>query len=236
MRPTTRSVAILAGGRATRFGGRDKSTLLVDGRTILDRQVAELSSLTDDILIVGAREPDVTGRLRGKGAPASLAETRADQERAEAGRQLSDTAHRGTDVARRIADTVPGCGPLGGLHAALTEARGDAVFLVACDMPYITAPLVDYLFSLASQADIVVPQTERGYHPLCAVYTRACLAPVAARLGERRLRMRELMGEMATRIVTAEEVDRFGDRHLLLANVNTPAEYAGLEALQGHKL
>ena len=236
MRPTTRSVAILAGGRATRFGGRDKSTLLVDGRTILDRQVAELSSLTDDILIVGAREPDVGGRLRAEGAPASLAETCADQERAEAGRQLSDAAHPGTDVARRIADTVPGCGPLGGLHAALTEARGDAVFLVACDMPYITAPLVDYLFSLASHADIVVPQTERGYHPLCAVYTRACLAPVAARLGERRLRMRELMGEMATRIVTAEEVDRFGDRHLLLANVNTPAEYAGLEALQGHKL
>jgi len=213
MRPTTRSVAILAGGRATRFGGRDKSTLLVDGRTILDRQVAELSSLTDDILIVGARVPNVARRL-----------------------QPSEPAHPGTDVARRIADIVPGCGPLGGLHAALTEARGDAVFLVACDMPYVTAPLVDYLFSLASHADIVVPQTERGYHPLCAVYTRACLAPVAARLGERRLRMRELVGEMATRVVTAEEVDRFGDRHLLLANVNTPAEYAGLEALQGHKL
>jgi molybdenum cofactor guanylyltransferase len=236
MRHTTRSVAILAGGRATRFGGRDKSTLLVDGRTILDRQVAELSSLTDDILIVGAREPDVAGRLRAEGASASLAEARADHERAEAGRQPRDAAHPGTDVARRIADIVPGCGPLGGLHAALTEARGDAVFLVACDMPYVTAPLVDYLFSLASHADIVVPQTERGYHPLCAVYTRACLAPVAARLGERRLRMRELVGEMATRVVTAEEVDRFGDRHLLLANVNTPDEYASLEALQGHKL
>jgi len=80
-----------------------------------------------------------------------------------------------------------------------------------------------------------VPQTERGYHPLCAVYTRACLAPVAARLAARRLRMRELVDELPARIVTAEEIDRFGDRHVLLANVNTPAEYAGLEALQGHK-
>jgi molybdopterin-guanine dinucleotide biosynthesis protein A len=227
MRYTTRSVAILAGGRATRFGGRDKSTLLVDGRTILDRQVAELTSLTDDILIVGAREPDV--------APSDVARRLQPNDGARR-LQPSDAAHPGTDVARRIADIVPGCGPLGGLHAALTEARGDAVFLVACDMPYVTAPLVDYLFSLASHADIVVPQTERGYHPLCAVYTRACLAPVAARLGERRLRMRELVGEMGTRVVTAEEVERFGDRHLLLANVNTPAEYAGLEALQGHKL
>jgi molybdopterin-guanine dinucleotide biosynthesis protein A len=236
MRYTTRSVAILAGGRATRFGGRDKSTLLVDGRTILDRQVAELSSLTDDILIVGAREPDVAPSDVARRLQPSDVARRLQPSDVARRLQPSDAAHSGTDVARRIADIVPGCGPLGGLHAALTEARGDAVFLVACDMPYVTAPLVDYLFSLASHADIVVPQTERGYHPLCAVYTRACLAPVAARLGERRLRMRELVGEMGTRVVTAEEVERFGDRHLLLANVNTPAEYAGLEALQGHKL
>jgi molybdopterin-guanine dinucleotide biosynthesis protein A len=213
MKQTTRSVAILAGGQATRFGGRDKSMLLVDGRTILDRQVGELSSLTDDILIVGTRAADVAPR----GKPTGL-------------------VHPATDVARRIEDIVPGCGPLGGLHAALTEARGDAVFLVACDMPYVTAPLVDYLFSLARHADIVVPQTERGYHPLCAVYTRACLALVAARLEERRLRMRDLVSEMPARVVTADDIDRFGDRSLLLANVNTPAEYAGLEALQGHKL
>jgi molybdopterin-guanine dinucleotide biosynthesis protein A len=199
MSPTKHSAAILAGGHATRFGGRDKGTLLVDGRTIRDRQVAELSSLTEDVMIVG---------------------------------QPGDVAQR----VRAIADIVPGCGPLGGLHAALTEARGDAVFLVACDMPYITAPFVAYLLSLACEADIVVPQTERGYHPLCAVYTRACLAPVAARLAARRLRMRELVDQQPTRVVTAEEIDRFGDRRLLLANVNTPAEYAGLEALQGHKL
>jgi molybdenum cofactor guanylyltransferase len=202
MSQTTHSVAILAGGRATRFGGRDKGMLLVDGRTIRDRQVEALSSLTDDILIVGVS--DGAGRLRDR-AP------------------------------RWIADIVPGCGPLGGLHAALTEARGDAVFLVACDMPYITAPFAAYLLSLAGEADIVVPQTERGYHPLCAVYTRVCLAPVGARLANRRLRMRELVEEMSTRVVTAEEIDRFGDRHLLLANVNTPAEYAGLDTLQGHK-
>ena len=46
------SAAILNGGQATRFGGRDKSALIVDGRTIRDRQIAELSLLTDDILVV----------------------------------------------------------------------------------------------------------------------------------------------------------------------------------------
>jgi molybdopterin-guanine dinucleotide biosynthesis protein A len=195
----TRSAAILAGGRATRFGGRDKSALVVDGRTILDRQIAALGPLTGDLLIVG-----------GDAAPGV--------------------------AARRIDDIVPGCGPLGGLHAALTAARGDALFLVACDMPYVTAAFVDYLFSLAAGADAVVPRSERGYHPLCAVYTRACLEPAAARLADRRLKMRELVDGVRARIVPAEDIRRFGDPDRLLANVNTPADYAGLEALQGHKL
>src|SRR5437763_16488987 len=123
------SAAILAGGQATRFGGRDKSALLVDGHTILESQLAELSPVAGEVLII-----------------------------------------RSSD------DVVPGCGPLGGLHAALTRARGDAVFVVACDMPYITGALAAYLLSLvAPGVDLVVPKTGRGYHPLCAVYTRACL-------------------------------------------------------------
>jgi len=193
-----RSAAILAGGHATRFGGLDKSALIVEGRTILDRQLVELSALTTDLLIVGGRVA--------------------------------------TPPARAVADIVPGCGPLGGLHAALTAARGDAVFVVACDMPYITSAFAQYLLDLAADADIVVPETEHGYHPLCAVYTRACLEPLGRRLADRRLKVMDFVLELRARVVTAEEIDRFGDRHRLLANVNTPAEHAGLEALQGHKL
>jgi molybdopterin-guanine dinucleotide biosynthesis protein A len=200
------SIAILAGGQATRFGGRDKSALVVDGRTILERQIAELSSLSDDMLIVG-------------GPVARPFQSR--------------------DV-RIIADLIPGCGPLGGVHAALTEARGEAVFVVACDMPYVTAALGACLLELARDADLVVPRTEHGYHPLCAVYTRACLAPIARRLDQRRLALRDLVADAAVRarVVTAEDIGRFGDAQRLFANVNTPAEYAGLEgtdALHGHE-
>ena len=133
-------------------------------------------------------------------------------------------------------DIVPGCGPLGGLHAALTAARHDALLVVACDMPFVTAAFAEYLLSLAGEADAVVPRSERGYHPLCAVYTRACLEPAAARLADRRLKMRELIDEVRIRVVPPEEIRRFGDPDRLLANVNTPADFAGLEALQGHKL
>jgi len=103
-------------------------------------------------------------------------------------------------------------------------------------MPYVTAALVEYLFSLAGDAQIVVPRTERGYHPLCAVYRRACLEPAAARIASRQLALRELINDVPVRVVTDNEIVRFGASSRLLANVNTPAEYADLEALQGHKL
>jgi molybdopterin-guanine dinucleotide biosynthesis protein A len=103
------SAAILAGGRASRFGGQDKSALVDGGRTILDRQIAELSRVTSDILVVGG-----TG---------------------------SRDRDLGVTAPRHIAELVPDCGR-GGVHAALTAARGDALFIVACDMPYIDATLV----------------------------------------------------------------------------------------------
>ena len=181
------SAAILAGGRATRFGGRDKSALLIDGRTILDRQLAMLSGVADDVQVV--RE-----------------------------------------------DLVPGCGPLGGVHTALTRASHDLLLVLACDMPHVTAPFVSYLLSIADGFDLVVPRTERGYHPLCAVYRRTCLPAVARRIAERQLKMTALFSDVRVREVSGEDVDRFGDRDRLLANVNTPAALAGLEPIQSHKL
>ena len=195
MTPRLYSAAILAGGRATRFGGRDKSALLVEGRPILERQIQELSQITSDILIVGG-----------------------------------DPSARAVHGTRYVADQVPGSGPLGGLHAALTDALGEATIVVACDMPYVAAPLLRHLLVLAGAVDAVVPRTEHGYHPLCAAYTRACLKPIARRLAEGRLTVTELFDDVRVRIVTAEEIDAFGDHRRLLANVNTPAEYRSIGA------
>lgn len=50
------SALILAGGQATRMGGRDKRTLVVDGRTIFERQVEVLAPRVAEIL-VSARAP-----------------------------------------------------------------------------------------------------------------------------------------------------------------------------------
>jgi molybdopterin-guanine dinucleotide biosynthesis protein A len=172
---------------------------MVGGRQILDRQLAELRLLTDDILLVGG------------------------------------ATTRDAHGVRPVADRVPDSGPLGGLDAALAAARDHRIVLVACDMPFVTAPFLAHLLSLSQDADVVVPRTERGYHPLCAVYTRACQPAIGRRLAERRLKMLDLFEDVRVHVVEGDEIARFGGERLL-ANVNTPDELRDLEALLGHEL
>jgi molybdenum cofactor guanylyltransferase len=198
------TAAILAGGRASRFGGRDKSLLVVDGRTIFDRQVDELSQIASEILLVGTARPS-------ESRPGVIA----------------------------VADRYPDRGPLGGLHAALAAARNETVVAVACDMPYVSAPFLAYLAaSVGGPQGIVavVPRTERGYHPLCAAYSRAAIEPIERRLAAGRLTMTDLLADVRLRVVPTEDIVRFGDPHQLLTNVNTPAEHESLEALHNHEL
>jgi molybdopterin-guanine dinucleotide biosynthesis protein A len=194
------SVAILNGGRATRYGGADKSALVINGRSILEHQIEAARSVTDDILIVGRT-----------GSPAPPAGVRA--------------------VADRTADA----GPLGGLDAALAAARGDAVVLLACDMPGVTGEFLDALALLAPVADAIVPKTERGYHPLCAVYRRRCHQTVVRRLAAGQWKMLDLLNDLSVRAVETRELEAFGHPLRLLANVNTPAALDELATLHGHK-
>jgi molybdopterin-guanine dinucleotide biosynthesis protein A len=200
MRP---SAAILNGGRARRFEGTDKGSLVVEGQTILARQIEMLTAVTAlrEILLVGG-----------------------------------ESSHPAT---RTIPDRFPGNGPLAGIHAALAataEGDGDRAVVLACDMPYVTADLVTYLLESSRHADAVVPFSEAGYHPLCAVYTLACLDPMVRRLREGRLKVQDVLDEVNTTVVRADELERFGPRHRLLRNVNTPGDYAALQISHGHQL
>lgn len=47
------AAAILAGGKARRFGGRDKSRLVIEGRSIIVRQMEVLQRVAHEIYIVG---------------------------------------------------------------------------------------------------------------------------------------------------------------------------------------
>ena len=84
-----------------------------------------------------------------------------------------------------VADVFPACGPLSGIHAALTASRAEWNLIVACDMPEVTAEFLELLLVRAESgdADAVLPSGVSGRpEPLCAAYRRRSVEPIASAL------------------------------------------------------
>jgi molybdopterin-guanine dinucleotide biosynthesis protein A len=124
---------------------------------------------------------------------------------------------------RMVPDALPHRQSLVGIYTGILEAAQPA-FVCACDMPFLSPPLVRHLVSLAGEADVVIPRHGGEYEPLHAVYTPACLEPIR-RCIARGGRNVDFLTEVRTRVVDAEEIRRFDPDLRSFANLNTPEEY-----------
>lgn len=184
------AAAVLAGGRATRFDGVNKGTLVVGSSTIIDRQLEALREVADTVFVVGRDDPAWSSR--------------------------------GLHV---IADEVAGAGPLGGIYTAVVHSPCDRTLVVACDMPFVSASLLQRLADV-DDADVVIPRHAGGYEPLCAIYSRACAGDMRDRLA-RGLKQASVLPAG----VRVTELDI--DEDVLFVNVNTPHDYARARELSG---
>jgi molybdopterin-guanine dinucleotide biosynthesis protein A len=128
---------------------------------------------------------------------------------------------------RRAGDVIANAGSLGGIHAALWHAR-TPVLVVAWDMPFVPAALLQRLIDLGDAHDAAVPESEskRGVEPLCAWYAPACLAPIERRLANGDRRVVSFFEDVRVSRIPFEEVQRYGDPAIMFMNVNSPDELA----------
>lgn len=133
---------------------------------------------------------------------------------------------------RLVSDLVPGIGTLAGLHTSLATARGDSVLVVACDMPFISRPLLEHLVGLASQADVVIPHHGDKYEPLHAVYNRHnCLPALENALAAGAKRLTGFFPQVKVLPVEESEFSRLDPQGLSFFNINTPEDLAQAEKI-----
>jgi len=134
---------------------------------------------------------------------------------------------------RRVADPDGPRSALRGLVAALAAATTERVWVVATDLLGVTPDLLLALVA-APEADAVVPRTERGPEPLCALYRREpVLAEARARLAEGRLALHELLAALRVQWLEGDDLRVLDPSGRVLANLNTPAELAAFRAGEG---
>ncbi len=156
--------------------------------------------------------------------------------------------------ARVVRDEIPNAGSLGGLYSGLNAARNEWAMAVACDMPFLNVALLQFLVSLSTDCDVVIPSVrdERkaarkndtarqdtakklNLHPLHALYKKTCLPPMRDAILKSDLRMISFHDAVQVRVVEQTEIEKFDPQHLSCWNVNTPEELVRAEQLASQR-
>jgi molybdopterin-guanine dinucleotide biosynthesis protein A len=113
----------------------------------------------------------------------------------------------------------PLCGVIAALRFAAASER-PAVLTLGCDMPFLTAPLLDWL---ARRDGAAMAQVDRRAQPLLARIPVDGLSLLERALAGRRS-LRAALLELGPSILADDELARFGDPPRLCFNINDRAD------------
>jgi len=123
-----------------------------------------------------------------------------------------------------IKDVVPVQSPLTGIVSALIHTGADYVFVLACDMPFLSAKAMKHILNNISGEDIIIPKTDKGYEPLHAIYNRSCISYVLNVIGRGGHKVRDIFPYLS--IKTVEESPLFFCNGVsVFTNINTKEEF-----------
>ncbi|MBO8127021.1 MAG: molybdenum cofactor guanylyltransferase [Firmicutes bacterium] len=130
-----------------------------------------------------------------------------------------------------VADEIKEAGPLGGIHAGLGVTGSDYNFVVACDMPFLSGQLVDYLKERVEKSEdpvqCVVPRWYKGIEPLHAIYHRSLRPKISEALAAGERKMGFLVRNWQAYFIDLDEWAEANGVQLekVFSNVNTWAEF-----------
>ena len=126
-----------------------------------------------------------------------------------------------------VPDVYPKWGALGGLHAALSACKREWAIVVACDLPFVTAELFEFLAALRMDHDAVVPiQADERPQPLAALYrVDPCRQQATELIEKGQRRPLDLLDAVKTRWVPFAEIRNLTQAERFFVIINTPEDY-----------
>ena len=193
-----RAVLVVAGGRSTRFGDRDKAVADLDGTPMIRRVVDRLAPVVDEV-VVNCRDDQVDA------IAAAFSNAAFDPEFA--------------------IDREPDAGPMAGIARGLEAVAAEYTVVVACDMPFVDPDVVEHLFERAAGRDAAIPRPDEWFQTTQAVYRTETMASACRRALDRgEERIVAPLSELEEVVVDADEIEAVGSLDTF-ENVNTPAEF-----------
>lgn len=135
--------------------------------------------------------------------------------------------HLSEDV-RMVPDLTIQAGPLGGMEAALAQTNGSELWIVGCDMPYISADAARFMLQYMTgreELDAVLPSINGKLHPLHGIYRKRVEGTVQQLLKKRQLRVMGLFEHIRSAQIEEETFRQAGIDTNFVTNANTPDEW-----------
>ncbi|MDR2536319.1 MAG: molybdenum cofactor guanylyltransferase [Treponema sp.] len=176
------SALILAGGQSTRMG-YDKKQLELAGAKVIDRLIAGLGSIFNEVL-VSSNQTFINENVR----------------------VLMDGLGRG---------------PLAGIYQGLIHCKSDYLYVIACDMPFLSVEYIQYMRKTisAEAVDACIARRRDGfYEPFNSFFSKQCIPCIGDALTRQEYKIRPLLDKLNLHIIEPSTIDQYkGD---MFFNIN----------------
>jgi molybdopterin-guanine dinucleotide biosynthesis protein A len=179
--------------------GRPKASLILDGRTLLQRTLETLQPVTSPVVIAAGQNDLPINAISGSSLIL---------------------------VHDAVAQQGPLAG-VAAAYPVLVD-RAEIVFICSCDLPLLKAGFVARVCELVGEFDAAVPEHGGRRHPLAAAYRVAALAKAAELLAGGEHRAMAWIDALKIRRIGVDLLAGVDPELQSLRNVNTPQDYAAL--------
>lgn len=139
--------------------------------------------------------------------------------------------------ARVTGDLFP-VGALGGIYSGLVAARHDYSFVIAADMPLISAGMIAWMIAQPRDYDVLLPRVgggrarnKLGVESLHAIYSARCCEPMRQQLAAGNPQVIGFFPHVRVRMIEPDVIGRFDRDGVAFKNINTPDDLEEVKRL-----
>jgi molybdopterin-guanine dinucleotide biosynthesis protein A len=131
-----------------------------------------------------------------------------------------------------VMDLFPIRSALTGIHAGLFHTSAPHAFITACDTPFLKKEVIRALLEeLEPKWDVVIPVTEEGNQPLCAIYSKRCIKPIERQLNTEDAKILRFFPKVKVKEILEAQLRPADPRLVSFFNINTPEDLSASETM-----
>ena len=132
-------------------------------------------------------------------------------------------------VSPQIIDSSHDRGPMVGIQAVLEQVSTPWVFVIGCDMPFVSAPLIRLLEAKRESHDAVVTHVFDRPQPLFGFYAKSCLPMMGERIAQGQRSMIRLLDALNSCMVAELQVREVDPQLRSLMSLDTIEDVKRME-------